>query len=287
MTFFVFTPFIEPVCVSPDETYYIQLDGFVGTNGSGFLDIAFDDILTFEFEEACVTRIINDGNDATEFVVLNPTTSGGSDQYTYEWTLQDGTAIGHCNSLSVQPMETTTYIVTVTDSCQSVTASVEVQVVDISCGNKKVKICHIPPGNPDKKHEICVSEKALDAHLAHGDMRAILSRATRDRHAHLSREVDETRNKIHFTFITLHDINTSAILQSTHACLPSCRFKNPEKDNCIYTSGLVITVALVPVALSRGLARATTIAIYTCRYSSNLFRFNNLFDYGFAISTFA
>lgn len=33
----------------------------------------------------------------------------------------------------------------------------------------KVKICHIPPDDPDNFHTITVSEKALPAHLAHGD----------------------------------------------------------------------------------------------------------------------
>lgn len=35
--------------------------------------------------------------------------------------------------------------------------------------NKKVVICHVPPGNPDNAHTIEVSENAVDAHLAHGD----------------------------------------------------------------------------------------------------------------------
>jgi hypothetical protein len=35
--------------------------------------------------------------------------------------------------------------------------------------NDKVKICHIPPGNPDNAHTISVSENAVDAHLEHGD----------------------------------------------------------------------------------------------------------------------
>ena len=35
--------------------------------------------------------------------------------------------------------------------------------------NKKVEICHRPPGNPDNAHTIRVSENALQAHLDHGD----------------------------------------------------------------------------------------------------------------------
>lgn len=34
----------------------------------------------------------------------------------------------------------------------------------------KVVICHIPPGNPSNFHTITISEKALSAHLAHGDL---------------------------------------------------------------------------------------------------------------------
>ncbi len=34
----------------------------------------------------------------------------------------------------------------------------------------KVSICHIPPGNPDNAHTINISKKAVDAHLAHGDV---------------------------------------------------------------------------------------------------------------------
>jgi len=40
------------------------------------------------------------------------------------------------------------------------------------CGNNgdKVLICHIPPGNPENAHEICVGEPSVEAHLAHGDV---------------------------------------------------------------------------------------------------------------------
>jgi hypothetical protein len=37
-------------------------------------------------------------------------------------------------------------------------------------GQAKVTICHIPPGNPDNRHEITVGERAVAAHIAeHGD----------------------------------------------------------------------------------------------------------------------
>ena len=34
----------------------------------------------------------------------------------------------------------------------------------------KIIICHIPPGNPENRHTIQVSESAVGAHLAHGDL---------------------------------------------------------------------------------------------------------------------
>jgi hypothetical protein len=34
----------------------------------------------------------------------------------------------------------------------------------------KIQICHIPPGNPANWHTITISEKALGAHLKHGDL---------------------------------------------------------------------------------------------------------------------
>lgn len=41
---------------------------------------------------------------------------------------------------------------------------------DDKAGREKVVICHMPPGNPDNRHTITVSEAAVEAHLAHGDV---------------------------------------------------------------------------------------------------------------------
>ncbi|ATX81537.1 hypothetical protein Ga0123462_0667 [Mariprofundus ferrinatatus] len=35
--------------------------------------------------------------------------------------------------------------------------------------SEKVKVCHLPPGNPDNVQSIEVGESAVQAHLAHGD----------------------------------------------------------------------------------------------------------------------
>jgi hypothetical protein len=41
---------------------------------------------------------------------------------------------------------------------------------NIECDGHKILICHIPPGNPENAHEICVGAPAVPAHLAHGDL---------------------------------------------------------------------------------------------------------------------
>jgi hypothetical protein len=45
------------------------------------------------------------------------------------------------------------------------------KVVEKATGNadKKVTICHIPPGNSENKHTLDISDSALQTHLAHGD----------------------------------------------------------------------------------------------------------------------
>lgn len=37
------------------------------------------------------------------------------------------------------------------------------------CGNNKVTVCHIPPGNPENAHDICINKNAVESHLDHGD----------------------------------------------------------------------------------------------------------------------
>jgi hypothetical protein len=65
------------------------------------------------------------------------------------------------------------YSVTLTDDtlCTAMDP-VFVNVVGVRCvnNNNKVLVSHIPPGNPDNAHTICISENAVPAHLAHGCM---------------------------------------------------------------------------------------------------------------------
>ena len=36
--------------------------------------------------------------------------------------------------------------------------------------DKKITVCHIPPGNPANMHKITISLNALQTHLDHGDI---------------------------------------------------------------------------------------------------------------------
>ena len=56
----------------------------------------------------------------------------------------------------------------------AVTGSALLIVLTLSSGptqaGNKVEICHIPPGNPENFQILNVSQKAVQAHLAHGDI---------------------------------------------------------------------------------------------------------------------
>lgn len=40
------------------------------------------------------------------------------------------------------------------------------------CGNngKKIQICHVPPGNPDNRHTLCIARAAVQSHIEHGHL---------------------------------------------------------------------------------------------------------------------
>ena len=100
---------------------------------------------------SCTTiTAISEGADPASLVWSNGSTAG---------------SIQVCDSMSGW------YSVTLTDDTLcTATDSVFVNVVDVRCGNNnnKVLVCHIPPGNPDNAHTICISENGVPAHLAHG-----------------------------------------------------------------------------------------------------------------------
>jgi hypothetical protein len=72
-------------------------------------------------------------------------------------------------SITVSPVVTTTYTLTVTDQngCQS-TCSITIYVSDIRCGNKNILLCHRDV-TLQTWETLCVNPKAASAHLGHGD----------------------------------------------------------------------------------------------------------------------
>ena len=87
----------------------------------------------------------------------------GSAPYSYSWSNGATT-----QSISGSPTVTTTYAVTVTDAngCTG-TASKQVTVKDVNCGNGKVYMCHIS-GNSGHVNTICIDNNAVASHLAAG-----------------------------------------------------------------------------------------------------------------------
>lgn len=45
---------------------------------------------------------------------------------------------------------------------------------------KKVTVCHLPPGNVENEHTLCLPKEAVPAHLAHGDYLGVCTNDLRD-----------------------------------------------------------------------------------------------------------
>jgi len=168
------SPFIDNLsCIDPGQTYWVQLDGFLGTEGSGNLTVTecASDPLTVDAGE-CQSRLINDGDDVDDVNYLVPTIEGGVAPSTCEWSVDSGDESSILQqsacTLSVQPDPSTTYCVDATDASGcTVTDCVVVQVIDVVCNkNGKTELCHVPPGNPDNPQQLCIAPEAVPSHLA-------------------------------------------------------------------------------------------------------------------------
>jgi len=103
------------------------------------------------------------GYSPEECATLSATVIGSSLGSSFLWSTGDTT-----QSITVCPTATTAYTVSVDASgCFEDEDSVTVHVIDVTCGDSldKVLICHVPPGNPDNTHTICISPNAVKAHL--------------------------------------------------------------------------------------------------------------------------
>lgn len=117
----------------------------------------------------------------------------GNPPFTYTWStgyVEQGVAGGGWTSqpVVVSPTVTTQYSVTVTDSravspdtifftvyptasgcCAVPTANPSTNLSAWNCtngnGQQKVKVCHLPPGNPANRQNLCIAVSALPAHI--------------------------------------------------------------------------------------------------------------------------
>jgi uncharacterized delta-60 repeat protein len=99
-------------------------------------------------------------------LTLTAQPSGGTAPYTYLWNNGTDSA-----SITVSPLVSTTYSVTVTDASGSQkTAYKTVKVVDVRCGNKadKVMVCQGAQWNVFRCHSVCISAHAVAAQLQNG-----------------------------------------------------------------------------------------------------------------------
>jgi len=147
-------------------TYTLNVSDGFGCSGSASITLTEPDPLVVD---AGTDQVVYFGYAPQACADLQGAATGGCAAYSYAWSSGDNTA----NS-TVCPSSTTTYTLNVTDQ-NGCTASddVTVCVVDVTCNagnsnNRKVEVCHIPPGNPNNAHTICINASAVPAHLAIG-----------------------------------------------------------------------------------------------------------------------
>lgn len=143
---------IEAACLVPGRTYYIQVDGFNGAstaNGTLHVIDCGGSLPTVDAGD-CQSRYTGYAPAEADTNFLLATATGVA-PFTFVWTAAGDPAIhfqidgDSTSSIAVQPDSNTTYTVTVTDDrgCTA-TSTVEVNVIDVSCGNNGVSICCTP-----------------------------------------------------------------------------------------------------------------------------------------------
>jgi uncharacterized delta-60 repeat protein len=110
------------------------------------------------------TNTVYIGYTVASDLTLTVQVSGGTPPYSYSWSNGATTS-----SITVFPVVATTYTVTIRDAngC-STTASKLVNVVDVRCGNNKVVVCNVPPGNLSNASTTCIAANAVDEQLRKG-----------------------------------------------------------------------------------------------------------------------
>jgi len=119
------------------------------------------------------------GNANTIYIGYGPTSvnlkvvpSGATPSYTYSWKVgTSAKVVGTGQTLVVSPAVAGVYnyTVTVTDSkgC-TLLVTKSIKVVDVSCGNNKVTICKVPPGNSSGYYTECANKNEVASALSKG-----------------------------------------------------------------------------------------------------------------------
>lgn len=156
-------------CSEAGVTYYIMVSGFSSNTGDYELSVSSDAPLAVD-AGGCQSRFVGYAPAEADTNWLLASISGGSAPYDVSWS-DAGLGVSTDGlGLAVQPGSSTTYTVTVVDAngCTA-SASVTVNVIDVTCGNGKVAVCHVPPGNPNNPQDICISASAVPTHMGHAD----------------------------------------------------------------------------------------------------------------------
>ncbi|HEX2533017.1 MAG TPA: discoidin domain-containing protein, partial [Chitinophagaceae bacterium] len=96
---------------------------------------------------------------------LKGAASGGSGAFTYSWS--DG-AMGASRTVKASVPGTVTYTLVASDGYCTAQASKTITTRDVSCGNGKVLVCQVPPGNTANPKTQCIAASAVSTHLSKG-----------------------------------------------------------------------------------------------------------------------
>lgn len=169
----------------------VNLDSYPGIDDPDGFSSDLEDVIMVSFADGSVKFLEKDapqtlidalftrnGSELIDFsgIVVDPGTID-----TYEWDLDDdgvfettganpdfdATGLLPGNYPVQMRVTTTTGINAIVSSIIYVTCSAD---NIIPCGNNKVIVCHVPPGNPANAHEICVSEQSANNHMSNHDL---------------------------------------------------------------------------------------------------------------------
>jgi hypothetical protein len=167
----------QTIIVSQPGTYSVMVTNANGCSASDTANVSTSTSSAFTISLGNNRNVFYGALGYNGCTNINATNSGGAAPFSYVWSATDPTnTITSASSASITICNTYdtsyTYTVVVTDAngC-SVTESVTLNFINISChptNQKKVSVCHVPPGNPLNCKTICVADNAVPALLNQG-----------------------------------------------------------------------------------------------------------------------